>query len=64
VNSFANDAMTFAPASTRDTAAEIVVRSDQEATADIRYRAEPGHAVSGKFRRAAAFALHPERETD
>lgn len=48
VNPFANDAMTFAPASTRDTAAEIVVRSDQEATADIRYRAEPGHAVSGK----------------
>lgn len=48
VNPYGNDAMTFAPASTRDTAAEIVVRSDQEATADIRYRAEPGHAVSGK----------------
>src|SRR5437764_13318993 len=48
VNPFGNDAMTFAPASTRDTAVEIVVRSDQEATADIRYRAEPGHAVSGK----------------
>jgi len=48
VNPFGNDALTFAPASTRDTAAEIVVRSDQEATADIRYRAEPGHAVSGK----------------
>jgi len=48
VNPYANDAMTFAPASTRDTAAEIVVRSDQEATADIRYRAEPGHSISGK----------------
>ena len=48
VNPFGNDAMTFAPASTRDTAAEIVVRSDQEAMVDIRYRAEPGHAVSGK----------------
>src|SRR6266480_1427313 len=29
VNPYANDAMTFAPDSTRDTAAEIVVRSDQ-----------------------------------
>jgi protocatechuate 3,4-dioxygenase beta subunit len=48
VNPYANDAMTYAPASTRDTAAEIVVRSNQEVTADIRYRGEPGHAVSGK----------------
>jgi hypothetical protein len=48
VNPYANDAMTFAPSSTRDTATEIVLRSNQEATADIRYRGEPGHAVSGK----------------
>ena len=43
VNPFANDAPTYAPASTRDTAAEVMVRSDQEVTADIRYRGEPGH---------------------
>src|SRR5437764_1259306 len=48
VNPYGNDAMTFAPASTRDTAAEIVVRSGQEAAEDIRYRSKPGHAVSGK----------------
>ncbi len=49
VNPYANDAMIYAPSSTRDTASEIVVRSNQEATADIRYRSEPGHAVSGKI---------------
>jgi protocatechuate 3,4-dioxygenase beta subunit len=48
VNPFANDAPTYAPASTRDTAAEVMVRSDQEVTADIRYRGEPGHVISGK----------------
>ena len=49
VNPYANDAMTYAPSSTRDTAAEIVVRSNQETTVDIRYRSEPGHAVSGRI---------------
>src|SRR5215813_5627671 len=48
VNPFANDAPTYAPASTRDTAAEIAVRSDQEVTVDIRYRGEPGHFISGR----------------
>lgn len=48
INPFANDAPTFAPASTRDTAVEIVVSSGQEANADIRYRGEPGHAISGR----------------
>ena len=48
VNPFANDAMTYAPSSTRDTAVEVMARSNQEATADIRYRGERGHSVSGK----------------
>jgi protocatechuate 3,4-dioxygenase beta subunit len=48
-NPFANDAMTYAPASTRDTAAEIIVRSNQEVTVDVRYRGERGHSVSGKI---------------
>lgn len=48
VNPYAKDAPTYAPASTRDTAAEIFVRSDQEVTVNITYRGEPGHAVSGK----------------
>ena len=41
------DAPTYAPSATRDTAQEVVVRSGEEATADIQYRGEPGHAISG-----------------
>ena len=44
-----NEAATYYPSSTRDTAAEIQVTSGGEATGiDIRYRAERGHALSGK----------------
>jgi hypothetical protein len=48
VDLYAKDAPTYAPASTRDTAAEFIVRSEQEVTSDIRYRGESGHAISGK----------------
>ena len=41
------DVPTYAPSSTRDTAMELIVRSGEEATADIQYRGEPGHAISG-----------------
>jgi hypothetical protein len=41
------DVPTYAPSSTRDTAMEITVRSGEEATADVQYRGEPGHAISG-----------------
>lgn len=45
---FDADVPTYAPASTRDEAAEIVVRAGEEATnVDIRYRGEPGRIVSG-----------------
>ena len=44
------DAPTYAPASTRDTAAEIQVRAGEEATVDIRYRNEPGHVISGQVK--------------
>jgi Carboxypeptidase regulatory-like domain len=48
LNPYVNDAPTYAPASSRDTAAEINVRSGEEASnVDIRYRGEPGHMVSG-----------------
>jgi len=43
------DAPTYYPSGTRDTAAQIVVREGDEITADIQYRAEPGHTVSGKL---------------
>ncbi|MFS8086439.1 MAG: carboxypeptidase regulatory-like domain-containing protein, partial [Acidobacteriota bacterium] len=43
-----NDAPTYFPSSRRDTASEVGVREGEEITADIQYRAEPGHAISGK----------------
>jgi hypothetical protein len=46
-NAYDSDSPTYAPSSTRDTAAEITVRGGEESTVDIRYRGEPGHAVSG-----------------
>jgi len=43
-----SDAATFSPSSTRDTAAEILVRAGEESTGiDVRYRAEPGRVISG-----------------
>ena len=43
-----SDAATFSPSSTRDTAAEIVVKAGEESTGvDIRYRGEPGRVISG-----------------
>lgn len=47
VNAYDSDAPTYAPSSTRDTAAEISVRGGEETTVDIRYRGDSGHAVSG-----------------
>lgn len=48
VNPYDNDSPTYAPSSTRDTAAEIVVRAGDELNnVDIRYRGEPGRTVSG-----------------
>ncbi len=45
---YETDTPTYAPSSTRDTSAEIVVRAGEETNAvDIRYRGEPGHAISG-----------------
>jgi hypothetical protein len=49
---FENNLPTYAPSSTRDTAAEITVRPGEEATnIDIRYRGDPGRIVSGVARR-------------
>lgn len=42
------DAPTFSPSSTRDSAAEVVVRSGEESTGiDVRHRGDSGHAISG-----------------
>lgn len=46
-NAYDVDAPTYAPSSTRDTAAEFTVRGGEETTVDIRYRGEQGHVVSG-----------------
>jgi len=49
-NPYDTDAATFAPSSTRDNAAEVVVRSGDDSTIDIRYRGEPGHVISGTIK--------------
>jgi len=47
-SAYRNDAPTYSPSSTRDTAAEIVVQAGEETTnVDIRYRGDQGHTVSG-----------------
>src|SRR6185503_5480194 len=46
-NAYDTDAPTYAPSSTRDVATELTVRAGEETTADIRYRGERGHTVSG-----------------
>src|SRR5712691_2593238 len=47
-NAYDEDAPTYAPASTRDTAAQItVISGDENSGVDIKYRGEPGHAISG-----------------
>lgn len=38
---------TYAPSATRDTASEVVVNSGDEVTADIQFREERGHILSG-----------------
>ena len=47
MNAYDNDAPTYAPSSTRDTAAEISLSGGEEKAIDIHYRADVGHAVSG-----------------
>jgi len=51
VDPFADDIPTYAPASTRETAQEIIVRAGAETNGvDIQYRGGSGHAVSGSAR--------------
>jgi hypothetical protein len=51
INTFETDVATYAPSSTRDTAAEISVRAGEEVNGvDIRYRAEPGRTISGEVK--------------
>lgn len=48
INPFSYDIPTYAPSSTRDTAAEIDVRAGEETSnVDIRYRGEQGKTISG-----------------
>src|ERR1700752_4049195 len=50
LNPYDHDVPTFSPSSTRDTATEVSVRAGEETTADIRYRGEPGHTISGSMK--------------
>jgi len=50
LNPYAYDTPTYAPSSTRDGATEVSVRGGEESNVDIRYRGEPGHAISGSVK--------------
>ena len=52
-NPYDFDTPTYAPSSTRDTAAEVSVTSGEETNVDIRYRGEPGYIISGTVKVAA-----------
>jgi hypothetical protein len=54
LNPYDSDVPTYAPSATRDTASEIVVRTGEESVADIRYRGDSGHVVSGTIKVSAA----------
>lgn len=49
-NPYDLDIPTYAPSSTRDTAAEITVGSGEVSNVDIRYRGEPGYTISGNVK--------------
>ena len=51
-NAYDNDAPSFAPSSTRDTAEEISLGRGEERTIDIRYRGTSGQSVSGNVKAA------------
>lgn len=54
LTAYADDAPTYYPASTRDTAGEVTLQYGGEATGiDIRYRREHGYAISGSIADAA-----------
>ncbi len=46
-SAYGNDSPIYFPSSARDTASEVVVRNGEEINADIQYRSEPGHSISG-----------------
>lgn len=47
LNPYEMDVPTYAPSATRDNAAEVSVRVGEESSADIRYRGDSGHTISG-----------------
>lgn len=50
LNPYDTDLPTYSPSSTRDAAGEISLRAGEEVTADIRYRGETGHSISGSMK--------------
>jgi 5-hydroxyisourate hydrolase-like protein (transthyretin family) len=57
---FDSDAPTYHPSTTRESATEVRVRANEEATGvDIRYRGERGYAIRGFISDAAGFKQQP-----
>ena len=54
LNPYDTDVPTYAPSSTRDGASEFNIRGGEETTADIRYRNDPGHTISGTVKASGA----------
>ncbi len=55
LNAYDDQAPTYAPSSNRDSASEFVIGPGEElANVDIKYRAEPGHVISGTVKGPAA----------
>jgi Carboxypeptidase regulatory-like domain len=50
LNPYDFDIPTYSPSSTRDSAAEVSLRTGEEVNADIRYRGEAGHTISGSMK--------------
>lgn len=50
LNPYDTHVPTYSPSSTRDTATEVTLRGNEELNADIRYRGEIGHTISGTMR--------------
>jgi hypothetical protein len=51
---YETDVPMYAPSSSRDAATEFNVRGGEETNADIRYRSDPGHTVSGTVKLTGA----------
>jgi hypothetical protein len=56
ISPYDSDVPTYAPSSTREGAAEVIVRAGDETTVDIRYRGDTGHTINGSVKTSGTSA--------